>query len=239
MKSMSIIGLGRFGKVLAGIMKDSFSLTAYDKKNLSAEAKKIGIPFVPLDQASQADVVVLAVPIGEIENACKEISPLLKSGTLVMDTCSVKEHPLQKMKELLPESVEILGTHPLFGPDSVHDKKAWRIALCPARTSRLDATASFLKEKGFTVIVTSPEEHDKQVAQALNVPHLIGHALANMGFKDQEIKTLHHDRLLEIMRVAKNDSEELFTDMNKHNRYAREAANSLAKNLKALAERLK
>jgi prephenate dehydrogenase len=50
------------------------------------------------------------------------MAPALRPGQLIIDTCSVKERPLEWMLEELPDHVQIVGTHPLFGPDSGQER---------------------------------------------------------------------------------------------------------------------
>ena len=47
----------------------------------------------------------------------------LKRSTLFVDVLSVKEFPRQVMRRMLPAEVDILCTHPMFGPDS--GKGSW------------------------------------------------------------------------------------------------------------------
>ena len=64
----------------------------------------------------------------------RPIAPLLSPDALVIDVCSVKEYPVRLMKELLPERVSILATHPMFGPDSAaHALQGRKIVLCAER----------------------------------------------------------------------------------------------------------
>ena len=60
-----------------------------------------------------------------------DLALLLKPGTLVLDVGSVKVEPVAIMKELLPETVGIVGTHPLFGPQSAQNGiHGLQIAIC-------------------------------------------------------------------------------------------------------------
>lgn len=74
---------------------------------------------VTLEQAASCDVVVLAVPVGALEEVVGQIAPHLHPGALVLDVGSVKMLPAEIMERQLPEHVAIVGTHPLFGPQSV------------------------------------------------------------------------------------------------------------------------
>ncbi len=53
-----------------------------------------------------------------MKEVLERIGPRLAPGSLVMDTCSVKALPVEWMEQTMPESVQILGNHPMFGPDS-------------------------------------------------------------------------------------------------------------------------
>ena len=48
------------------------------------------------------------------------------------------------MSKILPEKVEIIGTHPLFGPQSGRAGIAgMRVAFCPVRTTRAEQIKRF------------------------------------------------------------------------------------------------
>ena len=91
----------------------------------------------------------------------KQIAPLLKPGAIVADVCSVKVYPARWMQELLPPSVEILATHPMFGPDSAAKSVAgYKIVLCPERIApeRYRKIKRWLENKGVVTIETTPAE---------------------------------------------------------------------------------
>ncbi len=56
----------------------------------------------------------------------------LAPDVLVMDTCSVKTHPVGLMERMLPATISILGTHPMFGPDSARGPEKSASAASPA-----------------------------------------------------------------------------------------------------------
>jgi len=138
----------------------------------------------------------------------------------------VKEQPLRWMQELLPETVDILGTHPMFGPDSAADSLEGRkIVLCPVRIEgkRLEQVKHYLGEKGLVLIEASAEDHDRQIAVSLALTHTIGRSLSLFGAKPQKIDTEGYQRLLRILEVVENDTWQLFEDMNRYNPYAQDA----------------
>src|SRR5208283_3643199 len=65
---------------------------------------------------SESDILIVSVPINVTEDTIAEIAPKMKAGSLLMDLTSVKVKPVEAMRKFVPMDVEILGTHPMFGP---------------------------------------------------------------------------------------------------------------------------
>jgi prephenate dehydrogenase len=127
------------------------------------------------------------------------------------------------MLERLPAHVPILATHPMFGPDSAADTlQGMKIALCPVRIepALLRKIRDYLKEKQLTVIETTAEDHDRQIAVSLSLTHFIGRSLADFGAEPLSIDTEGYKRLLHILGVVEHDTWQLFVDMNRYNPYA-------------------
>ncbi len=220
---LSIIGFGRFGQFAAKILRNHFNVFVSDKLDKSKEAEEIGVNFVSLQEASSKNIVVLAVPISEFKNVLKEIKDYLKEGSLILDVCSVKVKPVKWMKEILPDYVEIIGTHPLFGPQTgAQGIEGLTLVLCPVKTKNLNKVKSFLEELGLKVIVTTPEEHDKQMANSQSIVHFISEALIKMGIKKQDLELTSYSKLLEMLEIVKYDSPQLFRDIQKFNPYTKE-----------------
>jgi prephenate dehydrogenase len=119
--------------------------------------------------------------------------------------------------------VEVIGTHPLFGPDSGRTGiEGMTIALCPARTGRADSVADFLTSMGLRVEVTTPEEHDRQMAQVQAITHYVARALDRAGLKDHTLKTPSFERLLGVVRTLVKDSPDMFHALETLNPWAAE-----------------
>ena len=116
------------------------------------------------------------------------------------------------MRTLLPDYVDILGTHPMFGPDSVKDTLfGTKLVLCPERLSdeRLNSITHYFQNHGIKIIKTTAEEHDKQMSSSLLLSHFIGKGLLEFGSQEQEIDTKGYRRLLRILETVQNDSDTL------------------------------
>ena len=136
-----------------------------------------------LSQACTQTTVVLAVRTPEIKNTLNNIKNLLKNDSVVIDVCSVKEYPVKLMKNILPKNVQILATHPMFGPDTAHGSLEGRkIVLCRVRIDNKSylQIKRFLESKQLSVIEATPKQHDREIAKSLVLTHFIGRALFDM-----------------------------------------------------------
>jgi prephenate dehydrogenase len=223
-KTIGLIGFGRFGRLIVKYLSKRFKIIVYDKKNIGDEIIKLGGMPGNLIDACGSDIIIPAVPISEFESVLIEIKPFLKKGSTLVDVCSVKEYPASLMKKTLPDNVNILATHPMFGPDSASETLSKRkIILCKVRIDdeRYGKIKSFLESLGLIVIETTPETHDEDMANSLLLTHFIGRSLIDFGAKDQETDTEGYKRLMKILETVQNDSWQLFYDMNKYNKYAK------------------
>ena len=143
----------------------------------------------------------------------------------MVDVCSVKVYPTQWMKESLPETVSILATHPIFGPDSASDSlKNRKIFLSPIRIGKkqYQKVKTYLASKELVLIESTPEDHDEQIAISLALTHYIGRTLSEFGAAQLSIDSEGYKRLLHILDVVEHDTWQLFCDMHHYNPYAKE-----------------
>jgi prephenate dehydrogenase len=221
---IGLIGYGRFGRLTVRTLSAKFEIVVYtrsqDKKDDIAAA---GGRLVSLEAACAQKVVILCVPISAMQETLKQIAPLLRPDAIVADVCSVKVYPVRWMKELLPASVDILATHPMFGPDSAAQSVAgYKIVLCPERIrpERYEKIKRVLVDTGLKLIETSADQHDRKIAVSLSLTHFIGRSLAEFGAEPLDIDTEGYKRLLHILGVVNNDTWQLFHDMHCFNPYA-------------------
>lgn len=222
-KTIGLIGLGRFGTMAYRYLRASKQIRVYDSdpNRLSQCPDARGFAEVVA-----ADLIVLAVPISVVERVCQDMARLLKPGQLVVDTCSVKEKPIKIMLRELPEQVQILGTHPLFGPDSGKKGIAGlKIAVCPVRIQPdwYEAVLRYLKSLGLITLETTPEEHDRQIAQTQAVFHLIAQACKRLNWGGEDITTPGPETFFNLLKSVQNDTDQLFFDLQRENPHAAKA----------------
>jgi len=221
-KRLGLIGFGSFGQLAALHLREHFEVIAADSADRSREAADLGVAWGTVAAAAACPYVVLAVPVQSFVEVLESIRDHLQAGTLVIDVASVKSMPVAEMERLLPPDVEILGTHPMFGPQSAAEGPGGhRIVLCPVRTSRLDKVRRFLEESlGLDVYVCDAETHDREIAQTQALAQFVGRALAQLEGSESPVRTPGYNLFREVAETVGDDSWELFTAIQNLNPYA-------------------
>ncbi len=238
-KRLGLIGFGQFGRFAAPFLTPHFDLLVYDTADIEPFALEFEVQSVTLEEAAACEVVVLAVPIQAMRATLAKIAGSVRDGALIVDVCSVKGAPLQWMREALPEHVEIIGTHPMFGPNSAGESlQGQQIVVCPERTTRLDRVAEFLEGLGLRVIVTDADRHDRECAHTQALAQYLGRALRRVEGRELDIRTPAAVLLREVEHIVEADSWELFAAIETVNPYAAEMRREIRERLDELEERL-
>ncbi len=238
---IGFIGFGRLGKLVAKNLAQDADLYIHDIADTDKEIKSLGASPASLAEACACPIVIPFVPMSEFENLLKQMGPLLSENSLVIDVCSVKTEPVNWMKKHLPENISLLGTHPMFGPDSAKNTLyGCKIVLCPVRIKRevFEEIRSYLETNGLRVIEASPEEHDKQIAHSLLLTHFIGRSLMDFKAESLLIDTKGYRRLMKILETVENDTWQLFQDMNHFNPYAKETRENFLKSMENIHQKV-
>jgi prephenate dehydrogenase len=232
--SIGVYGLGRFGVFYASLLSRLGTVRAWSRD--PDKQPPPGVIRVPSEQElCRLPVVVLCVAISAMQEVLRRIAPLLAPGTLVMDTCSVKALPARWMRELLPDSVQVLATHPMFGPDSGRASVAGLpLVLCPVRCPPevADRWHEGFAGLGLAVRRMDPDEHDREAAFTQGLTHYVGRVLSELRLKNSPIATVGYRKLLEIVEQTCNDSWQLFFDLQRHNPHTREMRRELERSLR-------
>jgi prephenate dehydrogenase len=222
--SVGVFGFGRFGQVMADILKNDFDVYASNRSDKSAIAKEKGVKFVPAKELiGKCDAVFLCVPISEMENVLK--TNKFREGSVVIDTCSVKEYPVELMIRHLPIEAQIIATHPMFGPDSVKDGlKGLNFVIHNIRcdNERYSFWLNYFKAKGLNVVDVPPKEHDRLAANSQGITHFIGRILERMGAEPTPMDTTGFRKLIEVKKQTCNDTMQLFRDLQMRNKFTRQ-----------------
>ena len=166
---------------------------------------------------ADADLVVLATPVGTIVPLGARVARFMRPGSLLTDVGSTKARVVRDLERSLPRHVKFVGGHPIAGSEQ-RGIGAASAALFDGssciltRTARTDsaalATVSRLwRSLGCRVVVMSPEDHDRLLATASHLPHVLAYSLA-LALSDSSIRLPRLPRsFLDATRIAKSDPD--------------------------------
>lgn len=198
MQRIAIIGVGLIGGSLGLVWKKhrrDVHVVGFD--NASVLQKAIHRGAIDDGAASlaeavrDAEVVVLAAPIGAIVSTLEEIAPHLKPGSLITDVGSVKRPVQERAAEVLPEDVMFVGGHPMAGSerrgidhaDALLFENATYV-LCPnggstVFTAEQEPFVDLIRATGARLLVLEAGRHDQIAATVSHLPQLLAVALMN------------------------------------------------------------
>lgn len=237
--TVGVYGLGRFGAFWGQLLAQRFNVVGYNRS--SRRAVPDGVRSVSLEELCRSDTLFLCVSISAIESVVAEIAELLGPETVVADTCSVKVHPVRTMEQLLPKENGIIGTHPMFGPDSGQDGvDGLPIIVTPVRSSRamVDRWIEQFSAFGLRVHEMSADEHDREAAYTQGITHFVGRLLKELDVQESAIGTLGYRKLLEVVEQTCNDPFQLFLDLQNYNPYTEDMRSRLRDSFDTLLARL-
>ena len=236
-KTVSVYGYGRFGKLWADILSEDFKVKIYSRRGLKPEEVSPALEIVTVENLHDCDALFYCVSISSLEEVLKQTRPFHRQDCLYFDTCSVKVEPVNWMKKYLPEGSSIIGTHPMFGPDSYYQsKKKLPMVMSEVRVEKTLFTGwvDYFNTKKMHVEELTPDEHDEMVAYSQGITHYVGRMLADLGLKSTSINTLGYSKLLEIIQQTCNDSWQLFCDLQRFNPYTRKMRSDLHESIEKI-----
>ncbi len=160
---------GQRERFSVGIIGGTSGMGAFLARLLSAggyavETTGLGVGAPNVEVASRHDVIIIAVPIAVTVQVINEVGPHVRPHACLCDVTSIKRAPLEAMLRATPQEVDVVGTHPMFGPQG-DDMDRQKVVLCAGRGSTGSARVRDLFEAfGAEVIEATAEEHDAQMS---------------------------------------------------------------------------
>lgn len=193
--TVAILGYGLMGAALAKALRThdvAEQIVAFDPNPAHREyglaSGRLDAVFAaPAEAACDADLVVLAAPVGAMGELARAIAPALKPGTVVTDLGSIKGAVMQAVTPLLPASIAFVPGHPIAGteasgpfdaPDDLFAGK--RVILTPDAACPKEAVARI--EALWRSVGAVPERmdastHDRIYAAVSHLPQAIALAM--------------------------------------------------------------
>ena len=189
---VAIIGMGLIGSSLARAVRETMPtvrLTVTDGDAAVRErVRALALADDVTDNAGaavvDAELVILAVPVGAMAAVAAEIAAELAPGAIISDVGSVKARVLADLSAALP-GVAIVPGHPVAGteksgPDAGFAslfKDRWCILTPAVENADSDKVAAFWTRLGAKVELMDAQHHDRVLAVTSHLPHLIAYSI--------------------------------------------------------------
>lgn len=220
LKRACVIGSeGRMGKWFCKFLSNAGMEVCGFDKNSSCSLK---------EAVSEADMILISIPMSAIDTLTPELSTVISPGQLVVENCSIKSAALPQLQKIIPDEVELLGIHTMFGGDIV-DLRGENIIVVKTKRSASKAQEfeDMLYKFGANLLQTSLKEHDKISALLQSSFQLMLIAVAEtvkkefQSFDNIKPYSTPNSRLIEksIRKVMKQDSA-LLVDLQTMNPFA-------------------
>ena len=184
-------GTGETGSWFARYFKEKgFDVAVWGPSGKVAVAEALGVRYAhdKMKAIEESDIVLISVLIEKTIEVIREAAPHMHAGSLLMDVTSVKSGPVKAMKTFAPKGVEVLGSHPMFGP-TMPTLCGQTIILTPVEGKSekwLSVMRSLFESDGAHIEILDADEHDEIMAVVQALTHFayisIGATLRALDF---------------------------------------------------------
>jgi cyclohexadieny/prephenate dehydrogenase len=195
---VALIGLGLIASSITHAMRRAgmtTRITGYARTaETRDEARRLGLCEV-FDSAAEAvagaDLVILCVPVGAMEDVTRDIAPSLRDGATITDVGSVKRAVIDAVLPHLPDHARFIPGHPLAGTEHsgpasgfaelFDDRWLLLTPLPDTDAAAIDRLTAFWQELGARTDQMDPDHHDLVLAVTSHVPHLIAYTMVGVA----------------------------------------------------------
>lgn len=249
--NIGIVGFGTFGQFLSKRMSQKHRIACIDKVDKSKDAQTLGVEYYPLfdmgEFLEKSDIIIVAVPMIDFEDVILTLPADRLRGKLVVEVCPLSAHPKSVLLRHFGPEVDILSTHPMFGPTSKEDpysSPSWdgrplvyeKVRIMDAR--RCDDFLSIFEDARCQLVEMTAEQHDASTADAEFVTHLTGRLLDRQLLPATPVSSKEYAALCDVADMTSGDSFDLFFGMFKFNDRAKEHLNKMRDNLARVERQL-
>lgn len=199
----ALLGVGYMGGSLmlaaraAGCVSHVTGFDVDPSAGLPAMARRVvdAMATTPADAVKDAQLVVLAAPVGSLGDLAAAIGPHVANGALVIDLGSVKGSVIEKIRDGLGNGASFVGCHPLAGRESsgvaasdrsMYEGKPCLVCTDGVADADVERALAFWQAVGALPVRAEARAHDAFMAAASHLPHVAAFSLAHALLPDAE-----------------------------------------------------
>lgn len=195
-KKLAVFGVGLIGGSLAMALRKSNACEKIVGCSRSAQhlqrAVQLGVidefTLDPVEAVTDADIILLAVPLGAMQPLLEKIADHLSPGAVVTDAGSSKASVVAAAKNAFGEVPEFfVPGHPIAGreksgveaalADLYVDHKVILTPLANTSPTAVERVTKMWQAAGAKVQTLGVEQHDKVLAATSHLPHVVAYSL--------------------------------------------------------------
>jgi len=226
---LCVIGIGLIGGSIARALKEAEyvgHVTAVGRDVAHLErAVELGVADsfeTSIAKASaDADVIIVAVPVGAMKPVFAELSGVIKSDAVITDVGSVKGNVVRDARAALGDKLAcFVPGHPIAGTEKSGVEASFaelfrgqRVILTPLEETSAVATETINKmwqATGADVESLSVEHHDEVLAATSHLPHVLAYTLVDTLAKMHEHREIFQfaaGGFKDFTRIASSDPQ--------------------------------
>jgi len=194
---LSIIGVGLIGGSLARALRRAGAVSHITGVGRGRENLERALDLGVVDAWTQdiaegvkdADMVLIAVPMGMYDQVFKAMADSLGAGTIVTDAGSTKQHAIDVANRAMKNRENFVPAHPIAGTEQSGVEASF-VALYDGRTciltplkstnpAALSIVEGMWQIAGSRVVQMDAATHDDLLAGVSHLPHVAAFALVN------------------------------------------------------------
>ena len=218
---IAILGLGLIGGSLAKAIKNvrpDIFISGFDLPEITAQAfveNVIDEQLLSSIDVKDSDIIFLCLPTELSIQEIERLAPVVKSGSIITDVCSVKR-VLEKKWDLLQSDGEYIGGHPMTGKEKggfensdpiLFENAIYILTGKEAELPSSQTLIDLLTAIGAKIKFLDASLHDTIVANVSHLPQLVAVSLVNAALNGDQhaFKDFAAGGFRDLTRIASSD----------------------------------